>query len=67
MKINFRNSKFYKILTGDTKTTQVSGSAVKIVFNRDLSSKIYDQIDIKKEFTVKSDNTIFRVKQLQTR
>jgi len=68
MKANFRNSKWYKILTGDTKTTQVSGSAVEIVFNKDLSSKVYDLIDKSKEFTITSkEGKTFKVKQLQTR
>jgi hypothetical protein len=68
MKNSFRNSKLYKILTGDTKTTQVSGSAVEIVFNKDLSSKVYDLIDSRKEFTVTSkEGKTFKVKQLQTK
>ena len=65
---SFKNSKLYKILTGDTKTTQVSGSAVKIVFNKELSSKVYDKIDREAEFTVQSkEGKTFRIKQLQTR
>ena len=65
---NFRNTKLYKILTGNTKTDQVSGSAVEIVFNRELSSQIYNMIDREREFTITSkEGKQFKIKQLQTR
>ena len=68
MKRSFKNSKLYKILTGDTKTDQVSGSAVKIVFNKYLSSQVYEKIDLDTDFTITSkEGKTFRVKQLQTR
>jgi len=63
----FRNTKLYKILSGDTKTEQISGSASKIVFNGYLSSQLYDQVDTKSVFTIKSlDGKTFTIKHLKT-
>lgn len=67
MKFSFKNTKLYKILTGDTKTPQVSGPAVEVAFNSDLSAMIYDRIDRSAEFTVQSkDGKTFRIRQIQT-
>lgn len=66
MKKIFKNGKFYKILTGNTKTVQVSGSAVNIVFDKNLSSQVYSKLDNSKEFSVEKDGKKYIVRQLQT-
>lgn len=66
MKKVFKNGKIYKILTGNTKTAQVSGSAVNIVFDRNLSSQVYSKLDSFKEFSVEKDGKKHIVRQLQT-
>lgn len=63
---NFKNTGLYRVLTGDTKTAQVSKSAVNIVFDRELSSQIYSKIDSSKEFTIQKGNKRYTVRQLQT-
>jgi hypothetical protein len=50
-----------KIVLGKTKTELYNDVSKKIVFNKDLSSKLYDKLDgCKKEFTI--DN--FKIKVL---
>lgn len=66
MKKYFKNGKIYKILTGNTKTVQVSVSAVSIVFDRNLSTQVYSKIDISREFSVEKDGKKYTVRQLQT-
>jgi hypothetical protein len=62
----FKNGKFYRIITGHTKTVQVSGSAVNIVFDKELSSKVYDNLDTYKEFSVEKNGKKYIIKQLET-
>jgi hypothetical protein len=66
MKKTFKNGKIYKILTGNTKTVQVSSSAVNIVFDRNLSAQVYSKLDNSKEFSVEKDGKRYIVRQLQT-
>jgi hypothetical protein len=66
MKKYLKNGKIYKILTGNTKTVQVSVSAVSIVFDRNLSTQVYSKIDILREFSVEKDGKKYTVRQLQT-
>jgi hypothetical protein len=63
MMTQLRN-KLYKILTGDTKTNQVSGPALDIVFDRDLSLQLYDKLDLDKEFFIEKDGKKYKIKQL---
>lgn len=62
----FKNSKFYRIITGHTKTSQVSGSAVNIVFDKELSSKVYDKLDTNKVFSVEKNGKKYIIRQLET-
>ena len=66
MKKILKSGKIYKILTGNTKTVQVSGSAVNIVFDKHLSSQVYSKLDTAKEFSVEKDGKKYTVRQLQT-
>lgn len=66
MKKNFKNTGLYRVLTGDTKTAQVSKSAVNVVFDRDLSAQIYSKMDNSKEFTIQKGDKKYTVRQLQT-
>lgn len=66
MKRYLKNGKIYKILTGNTKTVQVSVSAVSIVFDRNLATQVYSKIDSSREFSVEKDGKKYIVRQLQT-
>jgi hypothetical protein len=58
-------SKFWKIITGDTKTRQVSGASVRIANSKDLSTKLYSKIDKSDNFKISSkDGKIYSVRQL---
>jgi hypothetical protein len=58
-------SKFWKIITGDTKTKQVSGSSVRIANSKDLSTKLYSKIDNSDNFKISSkDGKTYSVRQL---
>ena len=65
MEGKMKDSFFYKILFGNTKTRQVSGASVKIVNSKDLSEKLYSMIDKSDNFTVKGkDGKVYTVRQL---
>jgi hypothetical protein len=66
MRATIKNNKVIKILTGNTKTVQVSSSAVNIVFDRNLSAQVYSKLDTSKEFSVEKDGKKYIVRQLQT-
>ena len=66
MKKIFKNGNIYRIITGKTKTAQVSGSAIDIVFDRNLSSQVYSKIDNYKEFSIEKSGKKYTVRQLQT-
>ena len=66
MKRYLKNGKIYKILTGNTKTVQVSVSAVSTVFDRHLATQVYSKIDSSREFSVEKDGKKYIVRQLQT-
>lgn len=66
MSINIKNTVLYKVIIGNTRTKQVSGVSKRIVMSKDLSKKIYSQIDKSDNFEVKEDNNgkVYKVKQL---
>jgi hypothetical protein len=58
-------SKIWKIITGDTKTRQVSGVSVRITGSKDLSAKLYKSIDRSDNFKISSkDGKTYTIKQL---
>ena len=44
----------HKIIFGETRTRQVSGSSKKIVSDKFLSEQVYAKVDKNGEFTIKS-------------
>jgi len=58
-------SKFWKVITGDTRTRQVSGASVKITRSKDLSTKLYSKIDESDNFKISSKGgKTYTVRQL---
>jgi hypothetical protein len=63
--MNIKDTSIFKILTGRTRTKQVSGVSKNIVSSKDLSKQLYSQIDRSKSFTVESKNgKKYKVRQL---
>lgn len=60
-----KNSKLYKIIFGNTKTKQVSGAAIDIVFDSVLSSKLYDNIDKQNNFAIENNGKKYVIKHLK--
>ncbi|SHJ25389.1 hypothetical protein SAMN04488096_1215 [Mesonia phycicola] len=60
-------STLHKIIFGETRTRQVSGSSKRIVSDKFLSKQVYTKVDKNGEFTIKSKDgkSSYSVRQLR--
>ncbi len=67
MSVKREKSTLHKIIFGETRTRQVSGSSKNIVSDKFLSKQVYANVDKGGKFTIKSKDgkTSYSVRQLR--